>query len=302
MEANMGLGAILGVGSALIGASSASKAADAQTQAADKQAALARETRDLTRADLSPWVNGGQKANEAYLYEMGLGAAPMTGGTAQAVESYSIPGTGGYGAGQTWMPDLGGGEGRWDMTPGSPGTAATTGYRVGTNEFATMDAAQKYANANTTGGTAYGGYTKTPGYDFRLQQGQDSLDASAASRGGLFSGASMKAATQYGQDYATGEYGNYMNRLAGLSSSGQNGAAGLAAANQNYSTQAGNAFASMGNAQAAGAIGVGNAIQGGINNGVGMWQYQNTLAGQGGGTPLNNKGGDNWLFGGNSWG
>ena len=35
-----------------------------------------------------------------------------------------------------------------------------------------------------------------------------------------------------------------------------------------------NALAAQGNAAAAGAIGVGNALQGGIQNGLGIWQYQ----------------------------
>lgn len=51
-----------------------------------------------------------------------------------------------------------------------------------------------------------------PGYQFRLQEGLDALQHSAAARGGLLTGATAEAMTRYGQDYASGEYGNVYNR------------------------------------------------------------------------------------------
>ena len=51
-----------------------------------------------------------------------------------------------------------------------------------------------------------------PGYQFRLQQGQQAIERSAAARGGVLSGGTAKALTQYGQDYASNEYGNVYNR------------------------------------------------------------------------------------------
>ena len=52
-----------------------------------------------------------------------------------------------------------------------------------------------------------------PGYQFRLQQGQKALETSASARGGLLGGAATKAALQYGQGFASNEYGNAWNRL-----------------------------------------------------------------------------------------
>lgn len=54
--------------------------------------------------------------------------------------------------------------------------------------------------------------TQDPSYQFRLKQGVDALDMSAASKGMLQSGAQEKAITQYGQDLASQEYGNVFNR------------------------------------------------------------------------------------------
>lgn len=54
--------------------------------------------------------------------------------------------------------------------------------------------------------------TQDPGYQYRLKQGVNALDMSAAAKGRLQSGAQQKAITQYGQDQASQEYGNAFNR------------------------------------------------------------------------------------------
>jgi hypothetical protein len=51
-----------------------------------------------------------------------------------------------------------------------------------------------------------------PGYQFRLNQGMQALQNSAAARGGLLSGGTAKALTDYNQNAASGEYGNVYNR------------------------------------------------------------------------------------------
>lgn len=54
-----------------------------------------------------------------------------------------------------------------------------------------------------------------PGFQARLKLGQQALERSAASRGGLLSGGTGRALTQYAQDYASNEYGNVYNRALG---------------------------------------------------------------------------------------
>jgi len=51
-----------------------------------------------------------------------------------------------------------------------------------------------------------------PGFQFRLAQGQQAIERSAAARGGLLTGGTGKALTRYGQEYASGEYQNVYNR------------------------------------------------------------------------------------------
>jgi hypothetical protein len=53
-----------------------------------------------------------------------------------------------------------------------------------------------------------------PGYQFNLAQGQQGLDRAAAAGGGLFSGAALKAASQYNQDFANNYYNQAYSRQA----------------------------------------------------------------------------------------
>lgn len=51
-----------------------------------------------------------------------------------------------------------------------------------------------------------------PGYQFRLDEGQKALERSAAARGGLTSGGTIKATERYAQGLASQEYQNAYNR------------------------------------------------------------------------------------------
>ena len=81
----------------------------------------------------------------------------------------------------------------------------------------------------------YSGFETSPGYDFRMAEGEKALERAAASRGMLASGPQLKALTRYGQDYASNEFNTYANRLASLAGLGQTatqatGSAGMSAA------------------------------------------------------------------------
>ena len=132
-------------------------------------------------------------------------------------------------------------------------------------------------------------FTQDPGYAFRLKQGQKSLDASAAARGGLISGNALKAATSFGQDMGSQEYQNAFNRyqterqatlspymtLAGY---GQNANTLSANAGANYATNAGNLMTSGAAAQAAGNMGMANALTGGVSQYMKYSQGNDLLA------------------------
>lgn len=111
-------------------------------------------------------------------------------------------------------------------------------------------------------------FTKDPGYDFRMQQGMKGVENSAAARGGLLSGRTAKALTQYGQDFASNEYNNAynrfnadrdrrFNRLSSLAGTGQTATNSVNAAGMNSANNMGNN--TMGAANAAGAAGMAGA-------------------------------------------
>lgn len=57
-----------------------------------------------------------------------------------------------------------------------------------------------------------GDYTRSPGYQFRFNEGLRALNANYASQGALGSGAHKKALMQYGQNLATEDYERFLDR------------------------------------------------------------------------------------------
>jgi len=120
-----------------------------------------------------------------------------------------------------------------------------------------------------------GDYTKSPGYDFRLSEGNKAIERSAAARGNVLGGKTLKALTKYGQEYATNDYDNFLRRyyesmtpLQSLAGLGQSTAAQTAALGGNAANGMANAITQMGNAQAAGTINSANAVTGALNSGI----------------------------------
>lgn len=93
----------------------------------------------------------------------------------------------------------------------------------------------------------YGGFEGTDGYRFRLQEGLDAVEGSAAARGGLYSGATLQALQQRGQGLAAQDYENHLARLAGLASSGQGASNALAGYNYGYGSDMANMNLNRGN-------------------------------------------------------
>jgi hypothetical protein len=96
-----------------------------------------------------------------------------------------------------------------------------------------------------------------PGYGFRIKEGMQALDRTAAARGGLLSGATLKGAERFNQDLASNEYSNAYNRYIGNQATQRNALAGLTGFGPTAATtmgQAGNTYATN-----AGNIGMGTA-------------------------------------------
>lgn len=126
---------------------------------------------------------------------------------------------------------------------------------------------------------------QTPGYQFTKQQGLQGVQNSYAAQGLGTSGAALKGAAQYSTGLAANTYQqqfqNYLqgqqqiyNMISGVAGTGASAAAGLAPQATQIAGNVGNALIGAGNAGAAGTIGVGNAITGGLNSGLQSY-YQN---------------------------
>lgn len=111
-------------------------------------------------------------------------------------------------------------------------------------------------------------FTASPGYQFRLSEGQRGVQQSAAARGGAYSGNAMKALNDYNQGMASSEYGNWWNQQAGLAGVGQSSANAVGQFGANASSNIGNALMAGGDARASGIMGSANSLTGALNSGL----------------------------------
>lgn len=121
-----------------------------------------------------------------------------------------------------------------------------------------------------------------PGTQFRIAMANKALERSAAAKGNLMSGGTLKALAGYNQDMASQEYGaaygrwkqnqdTTYNRLASLAGLGQTSVQATGQAGQNYANLFGQNTMGAANAQAAAGIAGTNAIIGGFNTGISNW-------------------------------
>lgn len=129
-----------------------------------------------------------------------------------------------------------------------------------------------------------------PGYAFRMQQGLQALQGSAAARGGLLSGGALKGIDEFSQGLASQEYGNAFNRwesqnndrynrLASLAGLGQSATSTAGAMGLQGAGMAGNYLTQGANAQAAGYVGAANAVNSGMSNWM-QYQMLNSMSGK----------------------
>lgn len=151
-----------------------------------------------------------------------------------------------------------------------------------------------------------------PGYGFRMSEGMKALERSAAARGGLLSGSTLKGVQRFGQDLASQEYQNAFNRyqvnranqlnpLQSLMGAGQTstntltGAAGemgrgLAGSTMAAGQGAAAGLLGAGQARASGYVGAANALTGALSQAVPnymMYRYLSPGGFGGGAGPAN---------------
>lgn len=110
-----------------------------------------------------------------------------------------------------------------------------------------------------------------PSYQFRLQQGQNAIQSSAAAQGGLLSGATLKALQNYGQESASQEYSNAYNRFNADQTNRYNRLSNLVGIGQNAAAQVGNAGAQTAQAVANNTMSGANSIAAGQVGSANAW-------------------------------
>jgi hypothetical protein len=109
-------------------------------------------------------------------------------------------------------------------------------------------------------------FRRSPDYQFALTEGLRGLENSAAARGMLRSGNTLRGITNYATGLASQTFGNYTGALRQLAQLGAGAAGG-----------AGNAAMAQGAATASGIVGSANAIAGGMGSLGNYFMLQNLL-------------------------
>lgn len=331
-----GVGLAGSLGGAAISSHAAGKAASTQANAADyaanlqhqdAQAALQFQQQQYSQsqANMAPWLNTGRGALTSLADLLGVTPSQSTTSSGAPVSA--------AGPGFNATSNVGGllGAPQSRIPAQSAGVARMAGLRDGNDPTSNL----RFANENGVSTIPNRGATATvpaaatpsanfgsllkgwdtpfnaptdvteqndPGYKARLQQGQQLLENSAASRGGLLSTGTAKDLTKFGSDYASNEYSNVynrslneyrqqydifnnnqtntFNRLAALSGVGQTAASNLSSSGQaaagnigsillNSGQQIGQNINNAAAARASGYVGSANAYGGALSSGAG---------------------------------
>lgn len=280
-------------GSAAYSSRQAGRAADAQARAGD--AAIDEQGRQFDTL-LNLTANQRQIGNQAlnalgsiYGYSPAPGYSneeyPLYGGMRGGMRSQEPvligdtelpPGTTTKDVGGGWYEVHYGGQRIGTLRPGGPNgrflndTGADINALWGNWEegrMAELNAAREASGGgNQLAGPDYSAFYQSPDYQFRLGQGLNAVQGSAAAQGGLYSGNALRAITDYGSGLAAGEFGNYVNRQLALAGMGQTATTQAGNAAMTTGTNISNLLMNQGNARASGIIGQTNAITGGIND------------------------------------
>lgn len=135
-------------------------------------------------------------------------------------------------------------------------------------------------------------FQQDPGFNFRREQGMRGIESSAAARGGLLSGGTLKALNRYNQEFASNEYTNAYNRfnadrdrrynrLAGVAQTGQTATRDIAQMGTQNAQARGELGMQAANTRGSGYMGMANSL----NSGVGNYMTYTTLNKMIGSTP-----------------
>lgn len=281
-------GAVAGAGVSLIGGMMASDAAGeasaAQSGASREQIAESRRQFEAVQKLLMPYAQTGTDALSQQRALLGLGALPpSTGGfaggvTAEQLRSQLLPQfTSGTAGGGQYVRTLMGGpgdQGWWYEPVWQEGPAQTideTGLQAAINQ-------QMQAQAQAQGQTgamgtpeqqqaaAVGKFESSPYFQAITRQAENAILQNTAATGGLRGGNVQGALSSTRPILLQNLIDKQLANLSGLTSIGQNAAAGVGNAGMTTGAQVNQSLGQMGAAQAGGILGQSNATIGALGN------------------------------------
>jgi hypothetical protein len=122
-------------------------------------------------------------------------------------------------------------------------------------------------------------YTASPGYQFRLDEGNRAIENSGAAKGLLMSGGTLKDIDRFSQGLAADDYNQSFNRLMSVAAGGQQANTTIAGAGANMANQGAGILQGIGNAKASGYVGASNNYINGLNNVFGSGGSSGSLGG-----------------------
>jgi len=249
------------IGSSLIGGIASNSAANTQADAAQNATASQQQMFNQVMGNLQPYQTAGGGALSSLESQLGIGGPAgqnPTSGQALRPGSTLGPNINGTGGVAPATPATGG------TTPGSPGWL--------NHSFGAAD-----LNANLA-----------PNYGFQLGQGLGQIQNEGAAAGGAVGGNTLSGLNSFAQNYASNAYQqafqnyttnqqNVYGRLGNLAQLGEQASTGSASGAPMFSSGISQTIQGLGQAQAAGQVGMANAFSGGANNLSGYYMLNNLM-------------------------
>jgi hypothetical protein len=154
-----------------------------------------------------------------------------------------------------------------------------TPWREAGGKAVTRQADLMGLNGEEPRANAFSTFREDPGYKYSVSEAVKGVDRSAAARGLLTSGATIKAIQDRAGNLADQQYGNWFNRFGVIAGTGQTATGSTAQAGSDAARLSGNAMMQAGNARASGYEGVAKSLNQGMDN---WFSYKG--AGNGSGT------------------
>lgn len=276
------IGAVAAAGAGLAGsamsASAAKKAGQAQADAAEKAAQVQKDSAIQSRIDAYPWALEGAQAMYMFMDELGVPRpqTPILPDLTMGPFGYNPKGTTAASQPQNAIAAPAQTQDKYIERRGE--LIRNPQYRAPAAPVPQQTAAP--ANAigapSTIPMTAQKGFTETPGYQFRVNQGEQGVLNSLSALGMKNSGKALKSLETFRQGIASDEYNGWLNRIAGVAGMGQAQTNTTNALTQNAATNMGQAYQDAGQARASGYVGAANAWSSGlqgVGNAIGQITY-----------------------------